>query len=100
MIEKVARALFDRRPHNNWIKGVQQVPDWEKQPEHIKDVFRGDARAALEAMREPSSNMLNAAVDLTGAGSDMDWSNRSPQQIFREAWFAMIEAALEPRDGE
>ncbi|MFD1104188.1 hypothetical protein [Sphingobium olei] len=51
--------------------------------------------AALRALEVPTMEMLNAATDATGAGSDMSWSNRSPQTMFEQAWSAMIAAARE-----
>ena len=40
-IDERARAIFDRMPHRH-PRG--SVPDWERQPEHLRDVFRGFAR--------------------------------------------------------
>lgn len=37
--------------------------------------------------------MLNAAVDATGAGYGMSWVNRSPQTLFEQGWYAMLAAA-------
>ena len=51
------------------------------------------AKLAIAAMREPTEAMANAAVDATDAGSDMSWANRSPQQLFRDGYSAMIAAA-------
>lgn len=47
-------------------------------------------------VREPTIQMLNAAVDATGAGSGMSWSNMSPQSLFQTAYRAMIAASLQP----
>lgn len=43
--------------------------------------------------KEPTRDMLNAAVDATGAGSGMSWANRSPQTLFEQAYKGMIAAA-------
>jgi hypothetical protein len=40
-LDERARAIFDRMPHRH-PRG--SVPDWERQPEHLRDVFRGFAR--------------------------------------------------------
>ena len=41
--ETRARAIFDATPHRH---PTGKTPDWRRQPEHIKDVFRGFARSA------------------------------------------------------
>ncbi len=48
--EAKAKALFEARPHNLMVKRpgqdpVRLVPDWNEQPEFIKEVFR---KAAAE----------------------------------------------------
>lgn len=48
---------------------------------------------------KPTMAMLNAAVDHTGAGSNMDWNGLSPQSLFQRAWFAML-AATPPADAQ
>lgn len=53
------------------------------------------ADAALSALETATPEMVNAAVDATGAGSDMSWSNRSPQSLFQQGWCAMIRKAKE-----
>lgn len=37
VVEQVAQRLFDQQPHKH-PRG--NVPDWNKQPDHIKQVFR------------------------------------------------------------
>jgi len=41
---------------------------------------------------EATVEMMNAAVDRTGAGSGMSWVNRSPQRMFETAFRAMLAA--------
>lgn len=43
--------------------------------------------------REPTNQMNNAAIDATGAGSDMSWRNKTPQMVVAVAYRAMIAAA-------
>lgn len=43
--------------------------------------------------REPTPEMLDAAVDATGIGSGMTWSNRSPQTVVEVAYAAALSAA-------
>lgn len=50
-------------------------------------------REEVKRLREPTMQMLNAAVDATGAGAGMSWVNRSPQRLFQDAHRAMIAAA-------
>ena len=83
MIERMAMALAN-----------EAQADWEAMPLIHKLVFRSHARAAIEAMMEPTMPMLNAAVDATGAGAGMSWSNRSPQGLFETGHRAMLSAAL------
>jgi len=67
LIEDVARAVFDGRPHNVSVNGVRQIPDWDIQPEHLKDVFRRDAAIAIaivvrrcaEACRQQAKDFLS-----------------------------------------
>jgi hypothetical protein len=53
-IEKRARELFDARPHNYSVKRpgenrIVLVPDWNIQPDNVKDVFR---RLAAQETKE------------------------------------------------
>ena len=68
MIERVARAIrfFD---------------DWPTLSETAKAIYREQARFAIEAMREPTEAMLDAAMQF--ASCDL-----------KSEWQAMIEAAL------
>jgi hypothetical protein len=71
MIERVARALAKASGINDWEKSAQE--------------FEDDARAAIEAMREPTDAML-ACGEQWGLPSD-------PMGLKR--WQEMIDAALE-----
>lgn len=55
MVEKVARALFARKVEEFVCDG-----SWEENAS-LHDDFRADARAAIEAMREPTDAMVDAA---------------------------------------
>lgn len=89
LIERMARAMFDGRPHNLTRKRpgeepVRIVPDWDIQPASVKDVFRRDARAALAAAREPTVAITMAFHGLV-----------PPCGVTAEdAWTAMIDAEL------
>lgn len=65
MIERVARAICES------VGAYEEV--WES--------FIPEAKAAIEAMRNPTEDMLLARLDVSGHGSDDEWE-------------AMINAAL------
>ncbi|MDI6027029.1 hypothetical protein QBK99_12595 [Corticibacterium sp. UT-5YL-CI-8] len=90
MIERVARALFDI--------------DYKKEPEreHLwldgKDFYKASARAAIEAMREPTEYMLNVGSchedpEERYAG-DISLGIKGEGDIAGEVFKAMIDAAL------
>lgn len=87
MIEKVARAIC-----RDFHKGKLSGGDLDNEVHNAWDLWTGEAAAAIKAMMEPDMTMLNAAVDATGAGSDMSWANRSPQSLFETGYRAMIAA--------
>ncbi len=75
MVERVARAMVESRPiPEGHIRGDV---DWE--------FFRALARAAIAAMREPTSKMCQAATQIVPTWDD-DASARK--------WRAMIDEAL------
>lgn len=76
MIERVAKAIFaDRYPGEDW-------KDYQKRD------YCGHARAAIEAMREPTEAMM-AAVDC--AGVKAEWLSG---KAWAAGYRAMIDAAL------
>jgi hypothetical protein len=80
MLEIVARALDDA-----WRKGSR----WELTPAAL-DML---ARVALQALRDPTDEMIDALEDelpLVGDASDYD--------DLRRAWAAAIDAALQPKE--
>lgn len=60
MIEKVARAI---RAADMAHAGVDDWPAWESANGEWKDVYRLRARAAIEAMREPTEEMIDAGIE-------------------------------------
>ena len=80
MIEKIAEAIYERVR-----KGARHMPPWAEQPETVKDWHRKIARVAVEAMREPTAEMVDAD-DVPMHGDFMD-----PIRT----WEAMIDKALE-----
>lgn len=94
MIERIARAIHDAMYSDEqsgaWMSG--KCPLDSVTVDGDINLIRA-ATAAIQAMREPTMDMLNSAVDATGAGSGMSWANRSPQKLFDVGYKAMIDAA-------
>lgn len=82
MIEKVgaaiARELKNRRGFRQIFDGLDEDIESE--------VIQALGRAAIEAMREPSPEMVDAG----------DEADPSGYGVVKEVWPAMIDAALEP----
>jgi hypothetical protein len=95
MIEKMARAIWDvQHPTgtswDDWARFAEQNPDRFDGRDGSRDL----ARAALTALLEPSEAMAAAGADnLFGSSSD-DWSDDA-----RAVWSAMVQAALDEKDG-
>lgn len=93
MIERVAGALLtqmlsgqeDWRGRNRPDKQLDDLPlDWQ-------EVYREYARAAIEAMREPTSAMLDAG----GSFLETAWDHwHTDDQRAKTAFGLMIDAAL------
>lgn len=79
MVERVARATYEARPY-----GDEHAGDliWDRLEDGWKDRHRDMARAAIEAMREPTDAMVDAAYGRERTGTE------------RGNWRAMIDAAL------
>jgi hypothetical protein len=73
MIDRVARALHARR-HGEWYEGPLKMTDSQRG-------CLADARAAIEAMREPTERMCSAPEESRTVGA-------------RRSYQAMIDAAL------
>jgi len=73
VIEKVARAM---------CLESSGYDSWERTPVDIQEAWKKSAKAAIEAMREPSEKMVQAGID-EGLHKPGNW------------YPAMIDAALE-----
>lgn len=85
MVERVARALSiaDGNHPGACSNDEEEIPAWK--------LYVKDARAAIEAMREPTAAMRHAASDvLWYEGLDEGQGYPPP----REAWQAMLDEAL------
>lgn len=86
MIERMARSMYERSPGVSPLAGEQWPWDWLVANNWaICDEFRDRARAAIEAMREPTPGMLGHAWVQT----DLD----RPETL-ELVWKAMIDASL------
>ena len=80
MVERVARALVE-----DWHKhNPASMKAWDEQPDFGQDNARRAARAAIEAMREPTEAMMVPSRLILDTWDD---------DMFR-VWNAMIDAAL------
>ncbi|MBD9372785.1 hypothetical protein IB238_09150 [Rhizobium sp. ARZ01] len=93
MIEKVARAIYDSEGNQTKEPGKNWRPSRLEDDEN-KELYLDYARAAIEAMREPSSRMVGAAT-----GVPIQSNVVSETYVLDEEataiWQGMITAALE-----
>lgn len=80
MIERVARAIYEE---SDWSR---EQP-WGNLPNAHRVPYLADAKAAIEAMRDPTRDMYKSANDALVPALDAS-----------ACWDAMIDAAL--REGE
>lgn len=91
MVERVAKALFEKGPKNN-----KPAPGWVFLTEDWKAAFCATARVAIEAMREPGDAILGyvkeGSAPPNGANDFNDWANHyyDPAGF----WNALIDEAL------
>jgi hypothetical protein len=89
MVESVARAIaakhYDRR---KWTGFCPKADRTAWLVNHYWDQFIPDARAAILAMKVPTAEMISAGEAAGIAGYDFPHP--------KEAWDAMISAALNP----
>lgn len=82
MVERVARVLYVRACGDG---------DWSDETQELRDHYLADARAAIEAMREPTVEMLVSAQE--------EWMCvRAAEERGDFVWRAMIDAALDRPD--
>lgn len=87
MIERVAIALYgaDGFALAMW----PPAEAWLKDRESVRERYRGLARAAIGAMREPTEAMVRA-----GNGDCMSYFGDEPFPSFERGWASAIDAAL------
>ena len=89
MQERIARALH---------RHMGGPTAWGDLPERSRELFRGDALAAMRAMREPTPIMLSAAPASYSASFQTIWP-KICGDIFTAMLDAEIAAAGEPGHG-
>ena len=65
MVEKVAKAIYEKAVQQRPLTPLGmcvEIPTWEEASESDKAFARGEARAAIEAMREPTVAMHKAGT--------------------------------------
>lgn len=106
MVERVARAMYDRHLAefgDLWpVDSPARLP-WDRQLEVVRGEYRGQARAAIEAITTPSDSEL----DHLGRAALCGWNNVDPDNetmaaewermgpATREAWMRAMRRALE-----
>jgi hypothetical protein len=80
MVERVARA----------IAAAGTIVDWDEMSVACQEQFTKEARAAIEAMREPTEAMVDAAW--------ASWEDVEGSKGFVGAWQAMIDEALKQKE--
>lgn len=85
MIERVAKAI---------LATTGEPTMWDHYAPGTQEHYRSMARAAIEAMREPTAAM----IEVGDASVDLDWSLEPGEGLdgvdVTPAWRAMIDAAL------
>jgi hypothetical protein len=86
MVERVARAIANAGAFDETMSDAKR--GWEKCDGAMREDYRREARAAIEAMREPTETMISAGYL---------WAFGSPNEAETNAertWQAMIDDAL------
>ena len=67
---------------------------WESCSDRMKEQFRAQARAAIEAMREPNKRILHS-LWCTDCTVDFNWTEDYKREVrSRAKWQSAIDAAL------
>lgn len=92
MVERVARAIYDGRNG----RGARA---WASLPRSHQSPYFLDARAAIEAMREPTGPMVTAGIKDGIEGEGVHAGRRWPAAV-TERWQLMIRASLHEGEAE
>lgn len=88
MIERVALAIYEKR-------NGRGCKPWSIQTKSHKSPYLDDARAAIEAMREPTIGMLSAADDTIIPDERF---HDGPFETDKFTWETMIDAILNEQE--
>lgn len=91
MVERVAMAIWNSR-ESRFPDRVQRRPDDLDRSSGVWGAVVADARAAIEAMREPTEAMVKAGYVADPLGYDVDDSDIS--MLYSRIYEGMINAAL------
>lgn len=86
MVERVARAMYEA-----YHSAGRRLHDWDRATDKFeREQWRITARAAIEAMRKPSDDMMEAAAEAALAHEPAQGSDA----YMRLVWAGAIAAAL------
>lgn len=99
MVERVKVALIDADV--KWYaERHPSVPEQEIRDWTDDDNYRAIARAAIEAMREPTDEMVDVGQDAFAEGINMVAGHPEPSdEASYQTYIAMIDAALSEVEG-
>lgn len=81
MIERVARAGFAQAEKNGRLSGYSGPPmKWETESDKLHEDWMAVARVMIEAMREPTEDMINATK----------WTEAMVEQIAERLFCALV----------
>lgn len=95
MIERVAKAIYEKQPAMKAMYPPIPIP-WDQASEVWRAPFLNFARAAIEAMREPTEGMVDAAYRVSVFGADLH--DFVAHDCSGPVWEAMIEEALTEKE--
>ncbi|TDR28919.1 hypothetical protein [Aquamicrobium defluvii] len=94
MVERVAKAIYEASPFK-----MTEGP-YDRQSDLYKRNCRLLARAAIEAMREPTDAMVDVGQDAFAEGINMVAGHPEPSdEASYQTYIAMIDAALSEVEG-
>ncbi len=89
IVDRIAKVLCERAVAENDPQSDFNMLSWSALSEEGKDEWRSDARAVIEAMREPTNSMMEA-----GSFAMPIVEGYSMPDDEKNVWQAMIDAAL------
>lgn len=87
MLDKAAKAMWDQNRKRCAMFDVE-LPEWEEDRKELREDWKAFAKAALEAIREPSKAMIRVAYSHygeTGAAPEDVWQSMLTEILNEEA---------------